>query len=712
MLRLLLLASSTYVFVTASQHGENPIRKVVTMLQDMQNTVVAEGKKEEALFKKFMCYCKTSGDTLVASIADAKAKIEAMSAAIKEAAEKKKQTEADLKEHQESRAEAKEAIAQATALRQKEAKDFAQFASDSTTNLSALTAAIAALEKGMGGAFLQTNAANIVRRFAMEKAQMADETRQELLSFLSGSQPAAGYIPQSHEIVGILKQMKDTMGKDLQEATDEENAAKQAFEALMSAKRKEVATLTKQIESELKRIGELDVLLANSENDIEETQESLAADKKFLEELKKGCDKKAGEWEVMKKTRAQELLALAETIKVLNDDDALELFKKTLPSASASFLQVQVSAKEMRSRALAALRAGRKATKGALAAQPALDLIEMALNGKQMGFEKVIAMIDEMVENLKKEQGEDDSKKEYCLTQIDQTEDKQKVEEQSIADSEAAIENMDEAIATLVSEIKALEAGIAALDKSVAEATALRKEEHAAYKELMSDDTTAKEVLLWAKNRLYKFYDPKLYKPPPARDLSESETIVENFGGVVPTAPPSGIAGTGIGLSQVAPPPPPETFGPYTKKTEESHGVVEMIDILVKDLDKEMQEATVEEKDAQKEYQVMMAESAEKRAQDSASITQKNSAKAETEEAREAEKETKADTTKELMLTVDNLKNLHMECDWLLKYYDVRKTARTSEIESLIRARAVLSGADYSLLQESRKVREHKFLRA
>merc|ERR1719273_220107 len=108
----------------------------------------------------------------------------------------------------------------------------------------------------------------------------------------------------------------------------------------------------------------------------------------------------------------------------------------------------------------------------------------------------------------------------------------------------------------------------------------------------------------------------------------------------------------------------------------------------------------------------MMAESAQKRAQDTASITQKNSAKAETEEALEAEKETKADTTKELMLTVDNLKNLHMECDWLLKYYDVRKAARTSEIESLIRARAVLSGADYSLLQESRKVREHKFLRA
>merc|ERR550532_1877517 len=114
----------------------------------------------------------------------------------------------------------------------------------------------------------------------------------------------------------------------------------------------------------------------------------------------------------------------------------------------------------MRSRALAALRAGRKATKVALAAQPALDLIEMALNGKQMGFEKVIAMIDEMVENLKKEQGEDDSKKQYCDEQLDQTDDTRKVLEQSIADSETAIEEMQGAIATLTQEIKALEDGI------------------------------------------------------------------------------------------------------------------------------------------------------------------------------------------------------------------------------------------------------------
>merc|ERR1719414_904566 len=97
----------------------------------------------------------------------------------------------------------------------------------------------------------------------------------------------------------------------------------------------------------------------------------------------------------------------------------------------------------------------------------------------------------------------------------------------------------------------------------------------------MSDDSTAKAVLLWAKNRLNKFYAPKLYKPPPARELTEGETIYESFGGVVPTVAPGGIAGTGIGAaalaqaaarSSAAPPPPPETFGPYTKKTQDKNG--------------------------------------------------------------------------------------------------------------------------------------------
>merc|ERR1719330_1052674 len=106
-------------------------------------------------------------------------------------------------------------------------------------------------------------------------------------------------------------------------------------------------------------------------------------------------------------------------------------------------------------------------------------------------------MIDELVANLKKEQGDDDSKKAYCESEFDKSDDKKKGLEESISDSEAAIANMQGNIATLTDEIAALSAGIKALDKAVAEATELRKSEHADFQTLMTDDNNAKEVLLW-----------------------------------------------------------------------------------------------------------------------------------------------------------------------------------------------------------------------
>merc|ERR1719168_186913 len=106
-----------------------------------------------------------------------------------------------------------------------------------------------------------------------------------------------------------------------------------------------------------------------------------------------------------------------------------------------------------------------------------------------------------MVDVLGKEQKDDDSKKEYCAAEFDATDDKKKALERSISDSEAAIADAEESLATLTSEIKALGESIAALDKSVAQATENRKEENAAFKELMAQDTAAKELIGVAKNR-------------------------------------------------------------------------------------------------------------------------------------------------------------------------------------------------------------------
>merc|ERR1712086_585645 len=120
----------------------------------------------------------------------------------------------------------------------------------------------------------------------------------------------------------------------------------------------------------------------------------------------------------------------------------------------------------------------------------------------------------------------------------------------------------------------------------------------------MASNTAAKELIEFAKNRMQKFYNPSMYKAPPKRELTEEERITLNMGGTLaPTAAPGGIAGTGVTVliaeHREAPPPPPETFGAYSKKSEESNGVMAMMDAMIADLEKELQEADFEEKDSQ-----------------------------------------------------------------------------------------------------------------
>merc|ERR1719316_1831250 len=427
-------------------------------------------------------------------------------------------------------------------------------------------------------------------------------------------------------------------------------------------------------------------------------------DRKFLADLEKNCKTKADEWDVRQKIRAEELLALADTIKLLNDDDALELFKKTLPSAS--FLQLKVSSEEVRQRALQMLR---RPGHG----DPRLDLLALSLRSRKVSFAKVIAMIDDIVALLAKEQADDEAQKLYCEEAIDKAEDDIKELEHAIGNLESSIADTKEAIATLTEEIKALIDGIAALDKAVAEATETRKEENEDFVENMAADTPALQILDIAKNRLNKFYNPKLYKAPPKRELTEEERITLNMGGTLaPTNAPGGIAGTGVSaLAQEAPPPPPETWGAYQKKGEESGGVIAMIDLLRKDLKTEMTEMETEEKLAQEDYETFMADSAEKRASDSKAIEDKEAAKAGlAADLVDMEADLKAKGA-ELMATEKTLSDLHLECDWLLKNFELRKEARAGEVESLKNAKAVLSGADYSLLQTASRARRRISLR-
>jgi len=442
--------------------------------------------------------------------------------------------------------------------------------------------------------------------------------------------------------------------------------------------------------------------------DLDDTQKSQLEDQQFLANLGKNCALKTKEHEENMKMRGEELLALADTVKLLNDDDALELFKKTLPSASASFVQLTESANNQRQQALAIVRAARQA-KG----RPELNFLALALEGKQVNFAKVVKMIDAMVVTLKAEQQDDSDKKEYCEMQFDTSDDKKKGLERSVSNLEKSIATEKETIATLVDELKKLEDGIVALDKSVAESTEQRKEENADYTELIASDSAAAELIGMAKNRMNKFYNKALYKAAPKRELSEEDRITVNMGGTLaPTAAPGGISGTGITVladisahsgSDAAPPPPPATAAAFSKKSEESNGVIAMMDLLIADLTKEMTEAKTTESDSQSDYEQAMKDSAEKRALDTQTLADKTRAKADVSADMEAHGEEKTATTKTLMATLQYIQSLHAECDWLIQYYQVRKEARAGEIDSLTNAKSVLSGADFSLLETSRR---------
>merc|ERR1719274_26548 len=360
--------------------------------------------------------------------------------------------------------------------------------------------------------------------------------------------------------------------------------------------------------------------------------------------------------------RAEEIAAVSQAIKILNDDDALDLFKKTLSlsqSSSIRFLQTSTTqAYALRASKLLAAVAGKDSKHG-----QQLALIQFALKAKAVDFSKILAQIDGMVKVLAEEQKTDDETKTFCTQEISTNDAEQKDTEDAIAQSTAAIEEMTEESATLASEIASLEKEIKDLDKAVAEATEQRKTEHAEFLTFQTENNAALQLIEKAKNALNKFYRPNLYKEAPKQELTDEEKILAASGrsDMIATAAPELIAGTTQAVfaqlhaqldqdTAAAPPPPPATWDAYQKKDGKSNGVIALMDMLIK----ELQDGIVE-----------------------------------------AENEKKTSEEAQLTRIKQTLAQLHADCDFLIENYDLRKAARENEIEGLKNAKSVLSGANF-----------------
>merc|ERR1719420_1487707 len=338
-----------------------------------------------------------------------------------------------------------------------------------------------------------------------------------------------------------------------------------------------------------------------------------------------------------------------------------------------------------------------------------LSLLEFALKAKKVDFSKILAQIDGMVKVLGAEQKEDEETKAFCSAELDKSEKSKADTEDAIAQSEASIEEMTEASATLASEIATLEKEIKALDKAVTEATEQRKEEHEDFITFQTENNAAVQLIEKAKNRLFKFYRPNMYKEAPKKELTEEEKLLvaSGAGDMVAPAAPEMIAGTSIAAMQTsiyaqlhqktaaAPPAPPATWGAYQKKDGKSNGVIALMEMLAKELEDGMTTSEHEEDTAQKDYERLMSTSQETRAKSVESITTKEAAKAELDTKIEATKEKKVNQETTLENVKQLLLDLHSKCDFIIENFDMRKAARVNEQEGLANAKSVLSGANF-----------------
>jgi chromosome segregation ATPase len=505
------------------------------------------------------------------------------------------------------------------------------------------------------------------------------------------------------------------MSGDLKTTNSDEATAAQGFADLKAAKTSEVNAATSAIEQKTRRSGELAVEIAQTEDDLEDTQAEVAETEKFLGDLGAQCAAKKAEWSERQTMRAEEVSAISEAIGILNDDDSLDLFKKTALVQKNDGIRL-LQGKSHKSNVRRARHILVSLAQTGRSHESQFQFLATALKAKAVDFTKISGMIDGMVDVLGKEQSDDDAQKKFCDTELEKAADEKKSTEEKLAALAASIEEMTSTVATITSEIETLQAEIKKLDGAVAEATATRKEEHATFVQMAAENQAATALVEKAKNRLFKVYRPGLYKEEARRELTEEERILVNSGQPDPrdaeeefmnNGGRGGIQNTGIvspiSFAQVrvatndgvVPPPPPETFGAYQKKEGKSNGVIALMDMMIKDLKTDHTEAKHAEETAQKDYETLMATSQESREKMAACITSKESSSAQWGEKIENAKTDQASTTTGLAKLNELIAGLHAECDFLIANFDTRKEARTNEIEGLKNAKAVLSGASF-----------------
>jgi len=654
-----------------------PVSKVITLLKDMLKQLEKEAEEDEEIYDQLACWCETNDKEKTKAVGDAETHIQDLTTKIEEMTAGSARLNTEIKNLEKEVAENQEALDQATAIREKQMAEFNAEEKDLLQSVSALKSAVTVLSKHHGGALMQVPRSHILGIAATVEHEMQKHSSL-LQGILTHSQKRVvqafiqspedyfdasptfkqSYAPQSGEIFGILKQMKETFETNLSDSQKEELANQKAYEDLKSAKAEEIAAGQAQVDAKTQELATTDEKLAQAKEDIEDTKNNLSADEEFLLMLKEKCSTTDAEWEERQKTRQLEMEACSKALAVLSSDDAHDLFSKTF---NPSFAQVE-----------SYTRSERRNKASALLAQIAKKvgsprLATLATQVKNDAFTRVKKAIDDMVAQLLQEKADEIKHKDFCVDEFNTNQLQTEKKERKKEDLLAKLEDLQLTIKTLNESIESLKSQITEMQVQMKRAGEDREKSNKDFQQTVADQRASQKLLGTALEVLKGFYEKK------AVLLQRQE--------------PAG-------------PPPPPGFKEYAKNSA-SGGVMGMIQQIINDAKAMEADAIRAEEDAQKAYEDFVKETNASTETKGKDIANKSEEKAKAEGDLVQANQDKESTLLELEQLSNYNAELHQSCDFIVKNFEIRQTARDEEVEALKQAKAILSGADFSALLQA-----------
>jgi len=710
----------------------SPIQKVVTLVTEMKAQTIKEGEQDLMAYDKYKCWCETTVGEKTAAISAAEQKLSELNSFVEGAAAKEGELKTEIGALEDDIAADTEALKAATAMRAEENEKFSVEEADMKETLGLLGEAIAVLNKvqlmqkdKQAAALVQVR--SIVKRAnpvfksvmqkdlydmlgqfdgvgAVDKAALGKTfatgsflgqvflPKQEATVLAQGQGVPAGYNAdgsittveeegkaakpngengaaagaKSHNsrsggIVGLLKQQEEAFAGRLASAQKEEAASLADFQKLASAKNAEIAAATQQKDSKSVQLSDLMDKAAKAKEDIEATTNTLTADQELLATASKSCAFEDAEYAKRTGVRNEEVKALSETLNILTGDEARSLFDKTL-----NFMQVS-SVSHSRSVLAAAQEAAKNnAFQKIMIVSKAHKnwmLASLAVKVKLDAFTAVKKAMDKMLAELAEQQKVEYAKWETCKADIDSTEDKiwnDKVVKRDLGTTHQDLQNT---IKVLTGDIENLQNEVAEAQVSLKTAGENRKAENQLFQTSMADQSATIAILGMALKRLEEFY---------------KSSLVQVHAHAAPPPKPSG----------------PEAVG--YKKNGSSGGVLGLLSMIIADAHRTQDEMKASENESQAAYAEEVSATTASIEADRVAISEKEKQHAQANGEKSETEESQLANGAALDKATELLAGLHGQCDYVIKYFDIRQKSRAEEIDAINEAKAILSGASFA----------------